>query len=81
MDGLTQPIITGDDLLTITQNLTRRLSIGDLGRTLKCVAKHIALDPRDSVATAQIKIQCWNFISIFLLYYKNINKFIIIVLL
>lgn len=58
MDGLTQPIITGDDLLTVTQNLTRRLSISDLGKTLRCVAEHIAMNPKDSTATAQIRIQC-----------------------
>lgn len=49
----------GSQLQTISQNLTRRLSVNDHGRVLKCVANHIALkeNERNSIS-ARLEITC-----------------------
>ncbi|XP_077289204.1 fasciclin-3-like isoform X2 [Arctopsyche grandis] len=48
---------SGSDLITVSQNISRRLSTTDAGSTLKCIVEHIALRPQDSVATAQINVE------------------------
>lgn len=46
VEGLNEPIIINglDDLQTVQQNLTRRLSPQDDSKQLRCVANHIALN-------------------------------------
>lgn len=46
-----------NDLFTVHQNLSRKLSWKDNGRDLKCVASHIALDGRPKQTIKQISVR------------------------
>lgn len=58
-DGMSRPetVETPNELFTVQQNLTRRLTWRDSGKDLKCVASHIALDDRPKQTTKQIFVR------------------------